>query len=127
MNKRLYRSRKNRVFLGVCGGIAEYFNVEPVIVRLLFILLIFFTGPFLPVLYFLAAIVIPEEPLNGEKKEDIPHNYDTSRNASLLGWVLLAIGVYFLFKNLGIFFIPFTVAIAIILIILGILMLIRIR
>lgn len=32
--KRLYRSRENRVLCGVCGGIAEYFNVDPVLIRL---------------------------------------------------------------------------------------------
>jgi phage shock protein C len=40
-NKRLYRSKKNRMIAGVCGGIAEYFAIDPVVVRLIaFILLL---------------------------------------------------------------------------------------
>ena len=38
--KRLYRSRENRVLCGVCGGIAEYFNVDPVLIRLGMVLFI---------------------------------------------------------------------------------------
>lgn len=53
--KRLYRSRSNRVLFGVCGGLGEYFNIDPVIFRLLFI---FFGFVFL---YFIAALIIPEE------------------------------------------------------------------
>ena len=39
MDKRLVKSRKNRVICGVCGGIGEYFNVDPTIIRLLAVLL----------------------------------------------------------------------------------------
>jgi phage shock protein C len=39
--KRLYRSRKNRVLSGVCGGLGEYFSVDPVIIRLIWVLLMF--------------------------------------------------------------------------------------
>ncbi len=57
--KKLRRSRKDRIVFGVLGGIAEYFEVDPTIVRILFILCCF-TG--LPVfLYFLLAFIIPEE------------------------------------------------------------------
>lgn len=66
MEKRLYRSRKERLLLGVCGGIAEYFALDPTLVRLVFILLIFASGPLLPLFYIVAAIVIPEKPLNGK-------------------------------------------------------------
>lgn len=37
--KRLYRSRKNRMICGVCGGIAKYFNIDPTLVRLAFVLI----------------------------------------------------------------------------------------
>ena len=37
--KRLFKSRANRVICGVCGGVGEYFNVDPTIIRLLFVLL----------------------------------------------------------------------------------------
>jgi phage shock protein C len=38
--KRLYRSQKNKMIAGVCGGLAEYFNIDPVIVRLIFVILL---------------------------------------------------------------------------------------
>ena len=40
MEKRLYKSASNRVLCGVCGGIGEYFNVDPTIIRLLWLVLI---------------------------------------------------------------------------------------
>lgn len=55
--KRLYRSRKNKVLSGVCGGIGDYFGIDPVIVRLVFI----FTGVGL-LAYIVMAIIIPIEP-----------------------------------------------------------------
>lgn len=58
--KRLYKSRTNRVLCGVCGGIGEYFNVDPTIIRLLCILLFCTGGGILA--YIIAAIIIPEEP-----------------------------------------------------------------
>ncbi|WP_178042414.1 PspC domain-containing protein [Frisingicoccus sp.] len=59
MMKKLYRSRDNRVLCGVCGGIGEYLDVDPTIIRLL-CLLLGFTGTGLFV-YIVAAIIIPEE------------------------------------------------------------------
>jgi phage shock protein PspC (stress-responsive transcriptional regulator) len=62
--KRLYRSRKNRVFTGVCGGLGEYADMDPVVVRIIFVLATLFLG--LPLLVYLVAIfVIPLEPLEG--------------------------------------------------------------
>lgn len=58
--KRLYLS-KNKVIGGVCGGIAEYINVDPTIVRLLWVLLALTNGIGI-VLYFLALFIIPEDP-----------------------------------------------------------------
>ena len=60
MNK-LYRSKSNRILAGVCGGIGEYFNVDPTIVRLLG-LLISITGGAGVIAYIIAWIIIPEEP-----------------------------------------------------------------
>ena len=56
--KRLYRSRTNKVLCGVCGGIGEYLDVDPTVIRLL-ALLLGFTGTGL-VAYIVAAIIIPE-------------------------------------------------------------------
>ncbi|HIZ59435.1 MAG TPA: PspC domain-containing protein, partial [Candidatus Dorea faecipullorum] len=43
-SKRLYRSRRERLVCGVCGGVAEYFNIDPTIVRLAFLLFVFCAG-----------------------------------------------------------------------------------
>ncbi len=57
--KRLYKSRTNRLLCGVCGGLGEYFNIDPTIIRLLFVLLgCTMTGL---VAYLIAAIIIPEQ------------------------------------------------------------------
>jgi phage shock protein C len=58
---RLYRSHTNRVFAGVCGGIAEHFGSDPTAVRLAAVILAIVTGIF-PMLfaYLIGAIVIPE-------------------------------------------------------------------
>ncbi|QPC81556.1 PspC domain-containing protein [Phototrophicus methaneseepsis] len=58
--KRLYRSETDRQVAGVCGGIAAYFNVDPTLVRIVFLLLLLGAGNgFL--LYMVLWIVIPEE------------------------------------------------------------------
>lgn len=62
MTKKLYRSKKDRMIAGVCGGLAEYFNIDPVIVRLVAVLLLLPGG--LPGLvpYIILWIVVPENP-----------------------------------------------------------------
>lgn len=58
--KRLYRSKKNRVLGGVCGGIGEYFDVDPVLIRLAWILFSFMGGSGV-LAYLIAWLVIPEK------------------------------------------------------------------
>jgi phage shock protein C len=58
--KRLYRSRKDRIVAGVCGGIGEYFAVDPNIIRIIW-LLVGLTGTGI-IAYILAWVIIPEEP-----------------------------------------------------------------
>ncbi len=60
--KRLYRSRTDHKIAGVCGGLASYFEVDPVIVRLIAILILIFTG-FIPmiIVYLIACMIIPLE------------------------------------------------------------------
>jgi len=60
-NKKLYRSNKNRVIAGVCGGIAEYFNLDPTLVRLAVVLLSLASVGTGIVAYIIAAIVMPDE------------------------------------------------------------------
>ena len=59
MEKRLYKSRTNKKVAGVCGGIGEYFNVDPTLVRLGLVALSFLAGGGLLV-YIVAAIIIPD-------------------------------------------------------------------
>jgi phage shock protein C len=60
--KKLYRSRTERRISGVCGGLAEYFNIDPTLVRLLFVLGLLLVGGTLWA-YIILMIVIPEDPL----------------------------------------------------------------
>jgi phage shock protein C len=60
--KRLFRSRKDRILGGVCGGMGNYFNLDPVLVRVIWVVLLFAAGVgFLA--YILAWIIVPEEPV----------------------------------------------------------------
>ncbi len=61
MKKRLYRSTDDKMIAGVCGGIAEYFDIDPVIVRLVFVALLVGAGSgFLA--YLVLYVVVPEAP-----------------------------------------------------------------
>ncbi|MDH4222087.1 MAG: PspC domain-containing protein [candidate division Zixibacteria bacterium] len=95
MGKKLYRSTKNSMIAGVCGGLGEYFNVDPTIVRLLTILLIFADGVGV-ILYIIAWIIVPrteavEAEMAGEKAPD--------SKKYLPGLILIAVGFLFLFHN----------------------------
>ena len=59
--RKLYRSRTNRQVAGVCGGLAQYFNIDATLIRVLFILLAVLGGSGL-VLYLAMWIIVPEEP-----------------------------------------------------------------
>ncbi len=59
MQKKLYRSRNDRYIAGVCGGLGEYFGIDPTVVRVLFILAALIGGPGI-ILYILLALFIPE-------------------------------------------------------------------
>jgi len=58
--KRLYKSSTNRVLCGVCGGIGEYFNIDPVVIRLLLVVFSLMAGGGI-LAYIIAAIIIPEK------------------------------------------------------------------
>ncbi len=58
--KRLYRLRNERMICGVCGGIADYFGIDPTLIRLLWVL-VGCTGAGI-IAYLLASVIIPEEP-----------------------------------------------------------------
>jgi phage shock protein C len=112
--KKLYRSRKNRMLGGVCGGIAEYFNIDPVIIRLITVAL-FFAGGSALLAYIIALIIIPSEPFETavkENKETAPASAAAQAQAPqrsndsvplILGVLLIFMGAIFLMHNLPIF------------------------
>ena len=63
MQKKLYRSKTNRMIVGVCAGVAEYFNIDPTIIRVIWAVtsLFAFAGV---IAYVVCAFVIPEKPDN---------------------------------------------------------------
>lgn len=74
MNRKLYRSRTNRMLSGVCGGLEDYFDIDVTIIRLVWALITIMSGLFPGVIaYVIAVFIIPEEPAGYS-------NNDTSRN-----------------------------------------------
>ena len=59
--KKLYRSKNNRMIAGICGGLGEYFNIDPTVIRLAAVFFTLWWGGGL-LLYLIAWFVIPEEP-----------------------------------------------------------------
>ena len=62
LKHRLYRSRSERMISGVAGGLADYVDVDPTLVRLVWLTAFLTTGPVALVLYALCALIIPREP-----------------------------------------------------------------
>lgn len=92
--KRLYRSKKDKVLCGICGGLAEYFNVDPVLVRLAAVAL-FVLQPALAVILYLAACFLVPEASEGEEAVKATGGTGEAAKvvAALAGALLLAIGV----------------------------------
>lgn len=67
-NKRLYRSRSDRMVFGICGGLGKYLNIDATVIRVLYVLVSLLFGFFLPgaVVYLILMFIVPEEPLAGE-------------------------------------------------------------
>lgn len=117
MQKKWYRSRNDKMIGGVAGGIAEYFEIDPVIVRIIFVCALFFGAGILA--YILLWIIIPEEPFtienntsststseqqsttsennkeNGEKTSS-----GRTKTTYIFGGILVVFGVILLFSNL---------------------------
>ncbi|MCK4944063.1 MAG: PspC domain-containing protein, partial [Candidatus Aminicenantes bacterium] len=83
--KKLYRSRNERIIAGVCGGIGEYFDIDPVIIRIITVLLVLFGGGGL-LAYLVAIFIIPLEPTQEleEKKAEIPAKKSKKTDNQLL-------------------------------------------
>lgn len=114
MKDKLYRSRRVRIFGGVAGGLAEYFKIDPIIVRIIFVVITILHGVGV-LLYIILLFVVPEEPFEmaykinpepgGEQPSGVPPNTtdfvfaqqkkssDTGRIVA--GVILIGIGMIF--------------------------------
>lgn len=100
MSKRLHRSGKDKLVAGVCGGIAESIQVDPLLIRLAFIILIFTEVYAGLVLYGAAALIMPvqgpdqSEPVDAEAAD--PARESAGRNRNFLALALIGLGVVLL-------------------------------
>ncbi len=122
--ERITKSKTDKVIDGVCGGLAEYFGIDPVIVRLVFVVLVFFSGLGL-LLYIILVIIMPGAEQAGQPpKETIQENVQEiservkeageglgqafsktknekhSKRAGWFGIILILLGIFFLLENL---------------------------
>ena len=98
---RLYKSDKDKVFEGVCGGIGEYLNVDPVIVRLLWVVLVVFGGTGV-IAYLIAMLIIPKRHENVDE-ENSPESTIKPETYSDRFWgiILVIAGILLLFGVIG--------------------------
>ncbi len=132
MSKRLYRSKTDKMLFGVCGGLGEYFEIDPVIVRLLFVAFAF--GGLGIIVYIIAAIVISEEQTKQTKEQQnenkkikelkLDIHSGASQGQMLFGLIILLLGISFLLQNIFHWF-QFKLIWPFILIFIGIAILIR--
>ncbi|MCD6112868.1 MAG: PspC domain-containing protein [Bacteroidales bacterium] len=114
--KRLYRSTYDRIIGGVAGGLGEYFVIDPVIIRLLFVLMFLFGGSGI-IIYIVLWIFIPENttyfyndnfktkenmeneksnPMNFEDKKEMKPSYEKKHGSLIAGIILITLGALFL-------------------------------
>ena len=80
MKKKWYRSRKDKMIGGVAGGLAEYFDIDPTIVRILFVVGLFMGAGFLA--YIVLWIVVPEEPYGLDSTQQTTKNSETAKETT---------------------------------------------
>ncbi|MFH1700949.1 MAG: PspC domain-containing protein [Candidatus Zixiibacteriota bacterium] len=108
MENRIYRSRTDKTIAGVCGGLGQYFRIDPTFIRIIAVLLVFADGVGI-LAYIIAWIIIPQETVDSTaeiqaeaKESPVPE----PRKTEYIGWnkyipgaILIGIGVFFLLKN----------------------------
>ena len=93
IQRRLVRSRRDRVLAGVCAGIAEYYGSDPTMIRLVAAVLGVVTGIFpLLLLYILAAVIIPEDGTVPLESTPVVRSGRSGRGALILGALFLILG-----------------------------------
>lgn len=118
-SKRLHRSTNESMLFGVAGGMAEYFDVDPTLVRIAWVVLTFASAGIALIAYLILAIIMPKHALphhartstdevsteSSEPEYDVPPaGRRWSRGRTLLGGVLVVMGVLFLLNSLGALF-----------------------
>ncbi len=106
---RLHRSETNRVIAGVCGGLGDYFNIDPTIIRIIFILMTIFGGSGI-LIYIILWLVIPtESSIHGVTEQNIRENANEMKAkvqkfapaSPWLGFFIVIIGMLFLLNSYG--------------------------
>jgi phage shock protein PspC (stress-responsive transcriptional regulator) len=82
MTRTLYRSRTDRMVFGVCGGLAEYFDLDPTVVRLLAVVAAWLSGGVVVLVYIVMGLVVPEEPLEDVTARPGPYPYPSPRTVA---------------------------------------------
>ena len=110
---RLTRSRRDRIIAGVCGGLAEYLDIDPILVRLAFLILLFASGIGIPI-YLILWIVMPNDDGQeensseviqknlGEMGEKVYTEVSRLGRPGTIGVLLVLFGAFFLLSELGI-------------------------
>ena len=108
MKKKLYRSSRGKVIAGVCAGLGEYFEIDPVLIRALFIIALF-SGGIGVTLYFVLWIIMPSEEtvLSSPSPTDSSELSETDdsilsekhKGTVLTGLVLVGLGMFFLIRE----------------------------
>lgn len=110
MKQRLYRSRTDKVFGGVCGGLADYFNIDVVIVRIIFVASALVWGLSF-VLYLVLWIAVPLEPmkfevasestsLGAEEEKTEKERVKSKKSREIFAIVLMVLGIFITLDNL---------------------------
>ena len=97
MKDKLYKSKYDKVVFGVCAGIAQYFEIDPSIVRVITALLLIVGSGFIIPLYIILAIILPENPI--EKKDNLAKK---GNNSHFLGAGLIVAGIFMLLDSYNI-------------------------
>ena len=122
--KRLFKSRTDKMIDGICGGIAEYLEVDSTLVRLAFVLLAFMGG-FGVLLYFVAMIVMPVNPARGVAAALQSPRREPGNTGTLWGILLIVVGGLWFLANVGFrlwshwWHLPWGLAVPVLLIFLG--------
>jgi len=98
--KRLYRDTRDKLVCGVCSGLAEYAGVDPAIVRLATVFLLFLAPFPTLVLYLAGCIVIPEKPSSGTGEEPVGQPSSRGDSAKLAAALVAVIGVILIITGL---------------------------